>query len=264
MSETIYSNIIKEMVWSHSRVASYHDCKYKWYLKYLYGVEEKEQFFASYGSLIHRLLEMRLKSGVKVPILANMFLLEYNLLPIDGCPSEKIRTSYFKKGLDFLKSLSRKDYFPAMEIVGVEKKIDFEIDGFKFTGFIDLIGKTDDGYVILDHKSRDLKPRSNRKKPTKSDAELDEYLRQLYLYATWVKDTYGEFPKKLMFNCFKEQIIIVEDFDYEKWKEAIAWYVGTIHSIISETDYYPSIEYFKCRNLCECHDECDYYGMETW
>ena len=264
MNNTIYSKLINNMTWSHSRVTSFHDCKYKWYLKYLYGVEESEQFFTSYGSLMHRLLEMHLKHGTNVPTLTNMFLLEYNLLPTNGCPSEKVRASYLKKGISFLLALNNNDYFPAMEIVGVEQEINFTIDGFKFTGFIDLIGRTDEGFIILDHKSRDLKPRSNRKKPTKSDEELDVYLRQLYLYATWVKDTYGEFPKKLMFNCFKEQRIIVEDFDYEKWKEAIDWYIESIHSIISETKFNPSIEYFKCRNLCECHEECDYYGVETW
>ena len=51
-------------------------------------------------------------------------------------------------------------------------------------GVIDLVGRSDTGgLVIVDHKSRALKPRSKRKKPTKTNQELDEYLRQLYLYA---------------------------------------------------------------------------------
>ena len=38
------------------------------------------------------------------------------------------------------------------------------------TAVVDVLGQDDDGeYIIIDNKSRDLKPRSNREKPTMND-----------------------------------------------------------------------------------------------
>ena len=246
-------------------MAAFDDCKYKWYLKYLYGVSESEKFFSEYGSLMHRLLENYLNNNMKTSTLIVLYSMEFNALTWEGCPSQKIRASYFKKGFDFLMMLSKTpDYLKQFEVIGVEQKAKFEVDGYKFVGFIDVVGKDDDGYIIMDHKSKDLKPRSKRKGPTKTDLELDDYLRQLYLYSTWVKDKYGEFPKKLMFNCFKEGKIICEEFNYEKYLEAIEWYIETIHSIEREENFYPSIDYFRCHNLCGCNEDCEYFDMETW
>lgn len=50
-------------------------------------------------------------------------------------------------------------------MVDVEKRVDFDIDGIRFVGYIDYLGIDDDGeFHIIDNKSRDLKPRSGRKK----------------------------------------------------------------------------------------------------
>lgn len=113
--------------------------------------------------------------------------------------------------------------------MAVEKRFDFKIDDRKFTGRLDFIGRDDDGsLVIIDHKSRLMKPRSKRKKPTKTDVELDDMLKQLYIYSLAVKDEYGEFPSKLCFNCFRNDTFIVEPFNDKAYKDAIDWALDTI------------------------------------
>ena len=45
------------MTWSMSRLKSYEDCPYGWFLKYIKGKSDCDRFYATYGSFMHRLLE---------------------------------------------------------------------------------------------------------------------------------------------------------------------------------------------------------------
>lgn len=92
------------------------------------------------------------------------------------------------------------------------------MNGVPFIGYIDFLGELDGSLYVVDNKSRVLKPRSKREKPTKTDEELDAYLKQLYLYSAAVEEEYGVRPCKLCFNCFRTDTFIEEPFldkDYE-------------------------------------------------
>lgn len=58
MGEISYKPLIDDMIWSYSRANSFDSCKYAWYLKYIYGMKENERFFSSYGSFMHKLIEL--------------------------------------------------------------------------------------------------------------------------------------------------------------------------------------------------------------
>lgn len=70
---------------------------------------------------------------------------------------------------------------------------------------------------ILDHKSRSLKPRSNRKKKPKTDEEPDQYLRQLYLYSIPITNEFGRMPAFLKFNCYRTGVRIKEPFHSQEF-----------------------------------------------
>ena len=57
---------------------------------------------------------------------------------------------------------------------------------------------------MLDHKS---------KGKFKSKKEQAEYARQLYVYAKYVKEKYGKFPKVLIFNMFNAGELIKIPFN---------------------------------------------------
>lgn len=114
---------------------------------------------------------------------------------------------------------------------------------------------------VVDNKSRVLKARSTRAKATKADAELDAYLRQLYIYSAAVENEYGIRPDSLCFNCFREERFIVEPFRQEAYMEATEWLKDSVATIRQETDFNPSIEFFKCAYLCEMQDTCEYYEL---
>jgi hypothetical protein len=214
-------------------------------------------FYASYGGFIHQLLEMYLKGKISKEDAKIMFITEFSTKVHGERPSAKTVVSYIEKGTDYLENLKPFD----IETVSVEERGYFHVDGVKFVCVIDFIGKTDEGYYIIDHKSRELKQRSGRKKPTANDLEIDKMLRQLYLYSIYVKENYGEYPKYLCFNCFKNGEFIKEEFDIDKLNETKEWVIKEIEYIkgAESGDFHPNVEFFQCKYLCGYADECCYW-----
>ena len=139
--------------------------------------------------------------------------------------------------------------------------MNFSIGDNNFAGIIDCVAKDESGIVIVDNKSRALKPRSGRKKPTKADVELDEYLRQLYFYSIPIKDTFHSFPKRLEFNCFRTGQLISEPFCEEELERVKQWAKDRIAIITENEEWSPKIDFWKCRYLCDMCDECEYFSM---
>ena len=172
-------------------------------------------------------------------------------------PQESTVQKYISQGMRYFKEFQPFPY----NIIGVEKKVEFKIGDNNFVGYIDFLGEKDDELYVVDNKSRDLKPRSKRAKPTVKDQELDDMLVQLYIYAGAVEQEYGKFPKSLCFNCFKSNTFIEEPFAENKYNEAIEWAEKNIELLKDSEDFPPYIDYFACRWLCPYGDSCEYKEM---
>ena len=244
------------MTFSYSRLTAFDSCRYKWLLKYIYGIPKiGDSFFSSYGSFIHDILAKFYRSEGDANTLTPYFL-EHYFSQVTGKPQKNTTAiNYFHAGLDMVSNLKPTD----KEILGVEQEVHWTLGGRNYIGYIDLVLKDDDGIIILDHKSRDLKPRSNRKKPTKGDEELDEYLRQLYLYAIPIKEMYGEYPVSLQFNCFRTGLLIKEPFDTGKFEATKSWAADKANEIECNGDWHPTIDFFGCKYLCDVKQDCEYY-----
>lgn len=250
------------MVWSYSRVSSFDDCPYKWFLTYLYkdeagkSLKKKSGFFAEYGSYIHLILQMYLSGVLPRQELSTFYVTHFKSNVRAKAPNQKIYRNYFEQGFQYLDSIS----FPERKILGVEERVDFTFAGKPWTGFIDVVGD-DNRLIITDHKSRTLKPRSKRSKPTKADAELDDYLRQLYVYSAAVKDKYQRFPDILEFNCFRSQTMIQEPFDIERYHMVEQWAKEEINRITCNDSWKANPDYWRCNFLCDVCKECEYKGL---
>lgn len=230
-------------------------------MKYISGMQEETRFYSSYGKFMHKLIEMYYKGELTKNEMKTKFLFDFSSEVQGNRPSDKVVASYIQKGAHYLDSFEQFPY----KMVAVEDAICFNIKHLPFFAIVDYVGVDEDngGYVIIDNKSRELKPKSNKAKPTKNDLELAELLKQLYLYSAAIKSKYGEFPKKLCFNCFKNGQFIEEDFDEEKYNETIDWAVKSIERImeVESEDFYPNVEYFSCAYLCGLSDECCYWNQ---
>lgn len=257
-----YSLITSGMTWSFSRVSAYHDCPYRFLLRYIFGVGEEELFFASYGSFLHRLLEGFYKGEYGKAEAFSRYIARFHREVKGTPPSGSIYRNYFLQGMAFLSSLQE----PSEEIVGVEQYVRFSVGDLPFQGYIDLITKDETGRIrVTDHKSRDLKTRSKRSlkggAKTETDKLLDAYLRQLYLYSGSIKSSFHALPSFLTFNCFRTGTVITEPYSEEAAKEAEYWAVSTVAKINAERDWNPNINTFTCKHICGVHRECEYYQL---
>ena len=249
----LYGPLIRDMVWSYSRIKSFEACPYRWFLNYIEHRREREQFYASYGSFMHALMAEFYMGKASPDEAAARFLTGFRDNVKGVRPSPELAAKYIEAGAGFLRGLR----MPQEEIVGVEKPVQFELDGIPFVGFIDLLTRTETGLIVTDHKSRALKPKTGKSPPTKGDAEIDEMMRQLYLYSAAIKDEYGSFPERLRFNCFRNGCLIEEPFREEAYEEAVRWAVGNVRKIMDTESFDPNPDFFACRWLCGFSDYCE-------
>lgn len=256
MGDFNYAIVIDDFVWSYSRVSSFDDCRYAWYRKYLLEEPETRQcFYASFGSFVHEILEKYYNNSLKKDELVRYFLLNFQDKVKGDRPSKDIVDKYIQSAIQYLESFEPLPY----RVIGVEKFISFTIDDVKMVGYLDYIGEDESGNIIIvDNKSRNLKQRSKRKKQTQNDIEIDNMLRQLYIYSAAVYKEFGKFPKYLCFNCFRNGEFIKEEFDMGKYEESIRWLKKTIEEVRTTDDFYPNIDYFYCRYLCGYGNDCEY------
>lgn len=244
------------MTWSYSRLTSFQDCPYKWFLTYISGDKETPMFYASYGSFVHRLIERYYSGELKKEQLTGAFLLGFQTEVQGERPAASTVAKYITAGAQYFQNFKPFPFKP----IAVEDQLYFTVEGLPFTAIIDFLGERDGKLAVVDNKSRELKPRSSRvDKPTVKDRELDEMLRQLYIYAEGIYQKYGEYPKKLCFNCFRNGQFIEEPFNRRVCIQTVDWARKTAEEIAKTEDFHPEVDYFHCRYLCGHHNECIYY-----
>ncbi len=254
--EIDYRPLIDGMTWSASRIKSFEQCPYGWFLHYLLypDVPGKEKFYASYGSFMHRLLESYYRGELTKEEMLTRFLTGFRTEVRGRRPAASTVQKYIESGVSYLSGFQPLPW----ETVDVEIKLRFHIHEIPFVGIIDHLGRDETGLIITDNKSRELQPRSGRAKPTKKDAELDEMLRQLYLYAAAVEQVYGELPSKLCFNCFRNGSLIVEPFDLDAYEETQRWALDRIEEIRGTQSFEPNEDFFYCPWICEMSELCKF------
>lgn len=262
----MYQEILDQIVWSFSSVNSYCNCPRGFYLRRIEHVHTTGNAFAEWGTFMHSLLERFFKGEEDFFNLSFIYMDDYKKNIHFKFPDNRyvdLNESYYNAGMEYLNSFEGID--PKYEVVSVEEKCLMQFGRYPFIGFIDLVLKdtTDGELVIWDHKS---------KSKFTSKRELKEYLRQLYLYAGYVKKKYGEFPKSLTFNMFRAGEIVETPFDPAAYDEAVSWFTGTIDEIYAQKAFLDKIaiayyakmkdiadfkkDDFFCNQLCDCRESC--------
>ena len=170
---------------------------------------------------------------------------------------------YYDKGIDYFDNidLDLENY----EILGVEEKVEFTINGKDFIGYIDLLvkDKKTNEIIIIDHKSASLKILKNGKISKSDQQHFLEFKRQLYLYSIPVIKKYGS-VSKLKWNMFKDQKWIEIPWVKEEYDEAIQWAKDTLSLIEKESEWNPNPDYYYCHYLCgQRNHACEYKPKPT-
>lgn len=266
-----YKEQLDNMTWSFSRVNAWVTCPYSFKLQYLDRVDKVGSSFAEWGSLCHSLYEDFAKGNLVEFELGEAYDERYPEYMQDDFPPSRgqpLGEKYYDRGKELFDSF---EGFPSnWEVLGVEQKIELDIEGYQVVGYIDLLvrDKDDDRLIVIDHKS---------KSGFKNQNELDHYLKQPYLYAKWVHQQYGEYPKELMFNLFRTGEEVTTRFSEDECEAAMKWFTDTIKKIYEDVDFWDKIElqyeekgrplssyknndYF-CNYICGCRSSCLRSGL---
>lgn len=251
------------MVFSFSRIHCYETCPYQFYKKYIEGDRSEESnYYADNGKLMHTIFEQLLKKKITLDEAVVMYEDEY--ADIDFCYDDvrqKIKDQCYESCMEYLTTVDEFDFSP-YEILGIEKKVKFNIGPHKFIGIIDLLlrDKASQEIIILDHKSSTGKIFKKDGSILKSQAEnFTSYKRQLYLYATGVEDEFGVFPTFLVWHHFRENGALTKiRFDQQEYDETIKWAADLIDRLYSDEEFEPTQSYMPCHVLCGYRNSCEY------
>lgn len=241
--------ILDSFDWSFSKINSYSTCPKMFYLTYVLNKEKEENAFAQWGTFCHLIFEKYFKKELEFYELATYYREEYdNFVNVTFPPNRfvNLNEKYYETGNNYFCSFD--DLFEDSKILEIEKEFCVKINNKNFVGIIDLVLKKDNDIFIVDHKSR---------KNFKNKKEKKEYLRQLYLYSYYIKEKYGKFPKKLIFNFFKENIILEEEFKEEDYKESLNWFDSCIDFIYEDVLFSKNINEFFCNYICSVSKHCE-------
>ena len=267
MDEREVKSVEDKSKWSYSRLSTFGRCKYEFYLNYI--IHDNEQylsesnFYAEAGSFVHEILAKILSGELKVEDAA-----QYYVDHFDDNVFYKVKESTMQKTFETCADYFAEvdfDWLKDYEILGVELHVEFEIEGYPFIGFIDLLlrDKRDGKIVVLDHKSSPYPFKKNGDVKANSKEQFASYKKQMYLYAYSVYKEYGEYPKELRWNHFKDggKAAIIP-FDKKEYDATIKWAVKKIKESEKEQEYPAHYEYFYCNNLCNFRNSCEYCEVE--
>lgn len=231
------------MQWSFSRLNSFLQCPYQFYLIYILEDRGIDNFFSEFGSWGHKLLEDYAEDKLSIFELASEYENKYYKNITFPAPPNKwkdLNISYYEEGLSYFENF---EGFGDSKIVAVEEEYNFNIDKYNFKGFADLLLEDKDGNLhVVDHKSSDPKSKSSEK--------AKEYFNQMYFYSIPIYEKYKKYPKQLHINAFRKQQWFTENFDIKKIDEVKKWAINTIHQIEKETKFKPKSDFFFCNFLC--------------
>ena len=154
---------------------------------------------------------------------------------------------YYDEGLQYFRSFD--GFGDDMEILSVEDKFELDIRGNRFVGIADLVlrDRNTGGITVIDHKSKSMN--------SMQKAQY-ENTRQLYTYAAYVKERFGEYPILLRFNMFRYGVNIDEPFSMERYIETMDWIERTIAEIKAEKEWKVSSSGYFCRFICSTRLHC--------
>ena len=250
-------------VYSYSQLSSVYECPYSYYEERIdlepdgSPKELQSNFFAEHGSLVHKIIEKWAKGEITREQMPEEYALLYPAYVVTPPPGymTAYRQKAFDSGYEYFMNF---DGFPDFEIISAEDEFVIDLpllDGTTrpFKGVIDLIckDKATGELIIMDHKSKSMKEFKKCR---------DAMYRQQYLYSAYVKQKFGHFPDRLMFNLFKESYLDDIRFDEDEYDNILRWAADCIHEI-EERDIFTWLEMkpepdFFCNEICSVRKYC--------
>lgn len=256
-SDNLNDYILENIRFSFSSASTFETCKHSWFLTYIEGNEREGNFFAEYGSFIHKIMEMFWREELEQFELADYYRENYqsNVVCLPPPYPVGMGDRYYEDGLTFFSNLKfKRENF---DVIFLEDKIDSVLGEYNLVVKPDLVlrnkktGKT----ILLDYKSS--KPMKNGKW---DDTKLAGYEKQLILYAHFIEKEMGIKIDEiaLLFTRIPENPLYAIQMTPEKVQNVLSWFSETIEQIWEEDTFEASPSKYFCQNLCSVRKFCKY------
>ena len=264
-----HTNCIDKMRWSYSRLSCFEHCQYEFYLNYIINDDDiylaEGNFFAEVGSFVHEILA-KIFERTLPPSEALDYFIDNYADNVFYTARDTVMQNTYQACIDYF---ANEDFswLDKYEVLGVEKEVSCTIGDCSFVGFIDLLlrDKHDGKIIVVDHKSASYPLKQNGEVKKNSERSFNSYKKQMYLYSYAVKQLYGEYPKELWWNHFKEGGKVAKvQFSISEYNSTLQWVTDTIDRIKTEEDFEPSLEFFYCNTLCNFRHSCEYVLSAEW
>lgn len=224
-------------------------------LQYLDKTEKMDNAFAQYGRLCHSILEAHAKGELEDFELSQEYEQRYDdtvTLPFPPFP-KGYGEKAFNEGKAYFDSFI--GYGDEYEVASTEEKFTLDIGGNSFVGIADLVLRHKDTkeLVVIDHKTKSVKSMQK---------SIDTFKKQLYIYAGYVMQKFGQFPSMLRFNMIKGGTWINEPFSLEEYNKTMQWVTDTINEIKSCTAWEPHSQSYFCNYICSVYETCSLIRYE--
>lgn len=246
------------MTWSFSRLHAYEQCGYLFYLKYIEEREGESNYYAANGKAMHEVMEALLSGKISIEDCPQYYAEIYDT--IYETTKQSTMDITHEKCMDYLCVMDDIDR-DMYEILGVELRLDFKIQKYKFIGFADLVvrNKTTGEVILVDHKQAN---HFLKKDGTPLKNQTDNFLaykKQMYIYCKGLYDCLGLKVDKIVWHHFKDlgELTIIP-YRQEESDEALNWAVHLIEAIKKDNKFKNTSSFLMCTALCDFRNECEY------
>lgn len=237
------------MRFSFSTLQEYQECPMAVKLRKIDGYESVGNAYSDYGTLLHALIEENAAGDIPSFAMAEEYEERYaNAIHSYFPPYPKgLAETYYNEGLNFFMNFEGFDN--EYDVVAIEEEFQYEIEGYPFIGYADLIlkKKANGSVKLVDIKSKSAK---NMKK------DYAAYRNQLYLYAEGMKNKFGYYPDEVSFFVPRANEWFEEPFDPAQLEATKKWAVSVIKSMEADKEWLVSPNAYRCRWICGCRDAC--------
>ena len=252
---------------SVSQIETYNKCPFQYYIQYglgIYPLQENKLMPNELGSLTHYVLSICMNQQQDISKLVDEYINQDETL-LQKVTTSKINQYFIeqlKKDLHItLTVLKRQFDISSFDIQDCEKKIESDISGMHFKGFVDRIDKYDRYISIIDYKSS--------AKDINLNLAMQGFNIQMLLYLKMVTQMYQKDPGAVLYFNTKKRILSIDQPIHDKVDEQefykqyrFGGYViddGT-HQVIqgidptfdSRSDIIP-VKYVKSKNTYDGH-----------
>lgn len=232
-------------MWSYSKLTLFLQCPLAYKYAYIDNLPRQDNVYAEIGTICHDIIEGWLKKEYMTWELADVFYEKFVSMQ-NKFPNEKIAEKYYQ---DLYRYFTYFNGFGELKPILVEKETVFNIGEHEFVGFPDFVAlDNNENIIILDHKTSNI------------FKDIDDKMKQLYVYAEAVNKEFGKYPKYLGFNFIRFNKTIMNEFKNEKYQEVVKWINDTINKINNTVEFNSRYEEFYCKNLCNFRELCEYGG----